>query len=275
VAFDVWIIRMKPAKLMVLGVAGVAAVSAVWLTSGLRAPQVVVKEAAPSQFIPMAEVLVAGAELSMGSVVTAEQLRWQGWPRSSLSEAMITKDSLPNGIEEIAGSVSRAPTMMGEPVRKERLIKGTNGGFMSAILPEGRRAVAINIVSSGAKTAGGFVLPNDRIDVIRTGRDDDAVRARQAETFIAETILQNIRVLAIGQNVQERNGEKVIVGETATLELDPKQAELITLAQRTGELSLVLRSLADAGKSTETPILREEAGLTIVRYGVSQTVGKK
>jgi pilus assembly protein CpaB len=275
VAFDVWIIRMKPAKLMVLGVAGVAAVSAAWLTSGLRAPQVVVREATPSQVIPMTEVLVAGAELSMGSVVTAEQLRWQGWPRSSLSEAMITKDSLPNGIEEIAGSVSRAPTMMGEPVRKERLIKGTNGGFMSAILPEGRRAVAINIVSSGAKTAGGFVLPNDRIDVIRTGRDDDAVRARQAETFIAETILQNIRVLAIGQNVQERNGEKVIVGETATLELDPKQAELITLAQRTGELSLVLRSLADAGKSVETPILREEAGLTIVRYGVSQTVGKK
>jgi pilus assembly protein CpaB len=266
---------MKPAKLMVLGVAGVAAVSAVWLTSGLRAPQVVVKEAIPAQVIPMAEVLVAGAELSMGSVVTAEQLRWQGWPRSSLSEAMITKDSLPNGIEDIAGSVSRAPTMMGEPVRKERLIKGTNGGFMSAILPEGRRAVAINIVSSGAKTAGGFVLPNDRIDVIRTGRDDDAARARQAETFVAETILQNIRVLAIGQNVQERNGEKVIVGETATLELDPKQAELITLAQRTGELSLVLRSLADAGKSVETPILRDEAGLTIVRYGVSQTVGKK
>jgi pilus assembly protein CpaB len=266
---------MKPAKLMVLGVAGVAAVSAVWLTSGLRAPQVVVKEAAPTQVIPMAEVLVAGAELLMGSVVTADQLRWQGWPRSSLSEAMITKDSLPNGIEDIAGSVSRAPTMMGEPVRKERLIKGANGGFMSAILPEGRRAVAINIVSSGAKTAGGFVLPNDRIDVIRTGRDDDAVRAKQAETFIAETILQNIRVLAIGQNVQERNGEKVIVGETATLELDPKQAELITLAQRTGELSLVLRSLADAGKSSEIPILREEAGLTIVRYGVGQTVGKK
>ncbi len=266
---------MKPAKLMVLGVAAVAAVSAVWLTSSLRAPQVIVKQTAPVEAIPMAEVLVAGTELQMGSIVTTEQLRWQGWPRSSLSESMITKDGLPNGIEDIAGSVSRAPTMMGEPVRKERLIKGANGGFMSAILPEGRRAVAINIVSSGAKTAGGFVLPNDRIDVIRTGRDEDAVRAKQTEIFVAETILQNIRVLAIGQNVQERNGEKVIVGETATLELDPKQAELITLAQRTGELSLVLRSLADAGKAAETPILREEAGLTIVRYGVSQTVGKK
>jgi pilus assembly protein CpaB len=266
---------MKPAKLMVLGVAGVAALSAVWLTSSLRTPQVVVQAAAPVQTVPMAEVLVAAAELPMGSGVTAEQLRWQSWPRSALSEAMITKDTLPNGIAEIAGSVSRAPTMMGEPVRRERLIKGANGGFMSAILPEGRRAVAINIVSSGAKTAGGFVLPNDRIDVIRTGRDEEAAKARQGEAFVAETILQNIRVLAIGQNVQERNGEKVIVGETATLELDPKQAELITLAQRTGELSLVLRSLADANKSVEAPVAREEAGLTIVRYGVSQTIGKK
>jgi pilus assembly protein CpaB len=275
VAFDVWISRMKPAKLMVLGVAGVAALSAVWLTSSLRTPQVVVQAATPVQTVPMAEVLVAAAELPMGSGVTAEQLRWQSWPRAALSEAMITKDSLPNGIAEIAGSVSRAPTMMGEPVRRERLIKGANGGFMSAILPEGRRAVAINIVSSGAKTAGGFVLPNDRIDVIRTGRDEEAAKARQGEAFVAETILQNIRVLAIGQNVQERNGEKVIVGETATLELDPKQAELITLAQRTGELSLVLRSLADANKSVEAPVAREEAGLTIVRYGVSQTIGKK
>jgi pilus assembly protein CpaB len=266
---------MKPAKLMVLGVAGIAAMSAVWLTSGLRTPQVVVKETEPSTTVPMAEVLVAGAELAMGSIVTTEQLRWQGWPRSALSDAMITKDTLPNGIDEIAGSVSRAPTMMGEPVRRERLIKGANGGFMSAILPEGRRAVAINIVSSGAKTAGGFVLPNDRVDIIRTGRDEEAARARQGEIFVAETILQNIRVLAIGQNVQERNGEKVIVGETATLELEPKQAELITLAQRTGELSLVLRSLADANKSVEAPVAREEAGLTIVRYGVSQTIGKK
>ncbi len=266
---------MKPAKLMVLGVAGVAALSAVWLTSSLRTPQVVVQAAAPVQTIPMAEVLVAAAELPMGSGVTAEQLRWQGWPRSALSEAMITKDSMPNGIAEIAGSVSRASTMMGEPVRRERLIKGANGGFMSAILPEGRRAVAINIVSSGAKTAGGFVLPNDRVDVIRTGRDDEAGRSKQAEAFVAETILQNIRVLAIGQNVQERNGEKVIVGETATMELDPKQAELITLAQRTGELSLVLRSLADANKSVEAPVAREESGLTIVRFGVTQTIGKK
>jgi pilus assembly protein CpaB len=165
--------------------------------------------------------------------------------------------------------------MLGEPIRKDKLIKGANGGFMSAILPEGRRALAINIVSSGARTAGGFILPNDRVDVINTRRDDEATRIRQADAFVSETILQNIRVLAIGQNVQERNGEKVVIGETATLELDPRQAEVVTLAQRMGELALVLRSLSDASKPEENPVSRDEAGLTIVRYGVSQTIGKK
>jgi pilus assembly protein CpaB len=266
---------MKPAKLMLLGVAGAAALGAVWLTSGLRTPQVVVQQAAPAESVPMADVLVAGIDLPVGSLVTAEQLRWQRWPRAAVSELMITKETAPNGVEDVAGSISRAPSLQGEPIRRDKMIKGANGGFMSAILPEGRRAVAINIVSSGARTAGGFILPNDRVDVLRTGRDDDATRSRQQDVFLAETILQNIRVLAIGQNVQERNGEKVVVGETATLELDPKQAELITLAQRTGEISLVLRSLADANKPSETPITRDEAGLTIVRFGVSQTVGKK
>jgi pilus assembly protein CpaB len=266
---------MKPAKVMVLGVAGVAALAAVWLTSGLRTEKVVVKEAAPVETIPMTDVLIASQDLAVGSHVTGEQLRWQRWPRSAVSELMITKDTMPNAIDEVAGSISRAPSLVGEPIRRDKMIKGANGGFMSAVLPEGRRAIAINIVSSGAKTAGGFILPNDRVDVIRTGRDEEATKARQADVFAAETILQNIRVLAIGANVQERNGEKVVIGETATLELEPRQAELISLAQRTGELSLALRSLADANKKAETPVEREEAGMIVVRYGVSQTIGKK
>jgi pilus assembly protein CpaB len=266
---------MKPAKVMVLGVAGVSALAAVWMTSGLRTEKVVVKEAAPVETVAMTDVLVASQELAVGTSVNADQLKWQRWPRSAVSELMITKDAMPNAMEEVAGSVSRAPSLTGEPIRRDKMIKGANGGFMSAVLPEGRRAIAINIVSSGAKTAGGFILPNDRVDVIRTGRDEEATKARQADVFSAETILRNIRVLAIGTNVQERNGEKVVIGETATLELEPRQAELVTLAQRTGELSLALRSLADANKQIETPVEREDTALTVVRYGVSQTIGKK
>jgi pilus assembly protein CpaB len=225
--------------------------------------------------LAVTEVLIASVDLPVGSVVAPDQIRWQQWPSSAVSELMITKDRMPNGLDDTAGSISRAPSIAGEPIRRDKMIKGVNGGFMSAVLPTGKRAVAINIVSSGARSAGGFILPNDRVDIMRTGRDDDATRARQGEAFMTETILQNIRVLAIGQNIQERNGEKVVVGETATLELDPRQAELVMLAQRSGELSLALRSLADTNKPDEAPAARGETGLTIVRYGNAQTIGKR
>jgi pilus assembly protein CpaB len=268
---------MKPAKLIVLGVAGTAALAAAWLTSSLRTPQVIVKaQDSPAPTIAMTEVLIAAVDLPVGSSVTGEQLKWQPWPKQAVSELMITRDRMPNGVEDTAGSISRAPSLAGEPIRRDKMIKGVNGGFMSAVLPTGKRAVAINIVSSGARSAGGFILPNDRVDIMRTARDDDATKSRQAETFATETLLQNIRVLAIGQNVQERNGEKVVVGETATLELEPRQAELVMMAQRSGELSLALRSLADTNKTDEAPQqARDDTSLTIVRYGNAQNVGKR
>jgi pilus assembly protein CpaB len=265
---------MKPAKLIVLGVAVSAALGAAWLSSGLVKPKIVVAAAAVSQE-KMDQVLVAALEIPVGTQVTADKLRWQDWPTAAVSPLMVTKGSSPQGIEDVAGSIARAPTMDGEPIRKDKMIKGANAGFMSAVLPTGMRAVAINIVSSGAKTAGGFVLPNDRVDIIKTGRDEESTRTKQTDVFVSDTILQNIRVLAIGQNVQERNGEKVVVGETATLEVDPRQAELLTLAQRTGELALVLRSLADIAKKDELTTNKDDLSMTIIRYGVSQTISKK
>jgi pilus assembly protein CpaB len=264
---------MKPAKLMMVGLAGFSALGAMYLYNMQKAP-VLVQQAAPVENVAMTEVLVANAEIPIGMHVTTEQLRWQRWPKDAVSDLMITKASAPDAMNEVAGSIARGQTLLGEPVRRDKMIKGANGGFLSAVLPTGKRAVAINIVANGGRSAGGFILPNDRVDVMKTGRDEDATRARGADVLVAETLLRNIRVLAIGQNIQERNGEKVVVGETATLELDPKQSEVIALAQRTGEVSLVLRSLADANVVDE-PVKSDDASLTIVRFGDSQTIGKK
>jgi pilus assembly protein CpaB len=267
---------MKPAKLIVLAVAGASALGAAWIGSGVMKPKIIVREApASAPQDPVSEVLVAAAEIPLGTLVSADKIRWQRWPKAAVSHLMLTRENSPNGLEDIAGSIARIALIEGEPVRKDKMIKGANAGFMSAILPSGMRAVAINIVSSGARTAGGFVLPNDRVDIIKVGRDEEASRAGRGDTFISDTILNNIRVLAIGQNIQERNGEKVVVGETATLELDPRQAEVITLAQRTGELSLVLRSMADISNKQEAPVNRDGSDMTIVRFGVSQTISKK
>lgn len=212
------------------------------------------------------DVLVAADDLQLGKITVPEDFQWQPWPKDAINPVMIKKSDNDKIVAELAGSIVRANVFKGEPIRRERLIKGSGSGFLSAILPSGMRAVAINIDSQGANSAGGFILPNDKVDVIRTVKPEGG---QQNTEFTSETILKNVKVLAIGQNVQEKNGQSVVVGSNATLELEPVQAETIILAQRTGQLSLVLRSILDSAPTaveTDKPV---EHGTTIVRYGVS------
>jgi pilus assembly protein CpaB len=201
-------------------------------------------------------------------------MRWQPWPAEGVPAGSITKSEAPGGLDESVGSLVRSAFVGGEPIRREKLIKADGSGFMSAILPAGMRAAAISIDTRG-RHHGGRLHPAQRPGGRAAHlRDDEGARGG-ADAHVSETILSNIRVLAIGQNVQERNGERVVTGETATLELTPGQAEQITLAQKTGQISLVLRSLADAS-APETPRdEKTETGLTIVRYGVSKQMPKR
>ena len=174
--------------------------------------------------------------------------------------------------------MTRVAFIRGEPIRHDKLVKAGAGGFMSAILPTGKRAIAIKIDNGGNSSAGGFILPNDRVDVVRLARDEDATKARGVEVMTAQTILANVRVLAIGQNVEEQNGKKVITGANATLELDPDQVNLIILAQQAGNplLHLALRSLVDSGGPALTVVDTDGSakGLTVVRYGAAQQAAR-
>ena len=221
--------------------------------------------------IEIEQVLVAGQDLPMGSVVNEAAMVWRPWPKADVSELMITKSAKPEALKDIAGSMTRVAFLRGEPIRRDKLIKAGAGGFMSAILPSGKRAVAIKIDNEGDSEAGGFILPNDRVDVVRLARDEEATKARGVEVMRAEPILTNVRVLAIGQNVEEQNGKKVVTGANATLELDPDQVNLIILAQHAGNsnLHLVLRSLVDSGGPARTVVTADSA-LTVVRYGAAQ-----
>jgi pilus assembly protein CpaB len=263
---------MRTAQIVVLGVALAAAAGAVVMFGSAGDPPPPAVEAAPA--VRTTDVLVAAGEVPLGQTLRPNDMRWQSWPAELVPSGLITRDENPNALEDTIGSIARSSFLSGEPLRRDRLIKTDGSGFMSAILPSGMRAIAISIDTRGATSAGGFVLPNDRVDVIRTARDDDASRANSADVHVSETILHNIRVLAIGQNVQERNGERVVTGETATLEVTPGQAELLTQAQKTGQLTLALRSLADVRQPVE---VREErdSGLTIVRYGISRQMPKR
>ena len=254
---------MKPARLAVLAVALLAGVSAMYLMSG-ESTAPVVQEAPPQ--VAMTEILVAAADLPLGQALKAEDIRWQPWPESALNPNFIAKTTSPNAQTEMVGSVIRSGFLTNEPLRLDKLVKAGNG-FMSAILPAGMRAVAIEVPKGGANSAGGFILPNDFVDVIRIFRQDEGNTSEQ----ISETLLSDIRVLAVGQVVQERNGETVVTADNVTLSLTPAQTETVMLAQKTGQLSLALRSILDSNKTSEVVDSgRSETGLTVVRFGVAK-----
>lgn len=267
---------MKTARIAVLGIAVAAGGAAAYLFSGTPPPPATVTVVAAPTPVNTVDILVSAVELPMGQTIRPSDLRWQAWPADTPTGGYITKKQEAGALEDTTGAIVRQAFLPGEPIRREKLIKTDGSGFMSAILPPGMRAVAISIDTRGATSAGGFILPNDRVDLIRTYRDEEASRASGTDVHNSETILNNIRILAIGQTVQERNGEKVVTGETATLELTPAQSELVTLGQKTGQISLALRSLADAGKVDDAPVEdRSENSLTVVRFGVSKQTPKR
>lgn len=263
---------MKAARLIVLGVAVAAGGLAALLAgrSAYRAPP-----PAPVAQLATVDVLVAKSDIAQGTTVKADELRWQLWPASSAGSNFIRKSDRPDGIEQIAGSIVRGGTFYaGEPIQESRLVKGTASGYLSAILSAGMRAVATEI--SAETSAGGFVIPGDHVDVILTHRDREAEKRTSVETFVSETIIQNAPVLAVDQTVADKNGQKVVIGKTVTLELSPRQAEALALGKQMGTLSLALRSVVDTSKTAgETDEVPARGGINMVRFGVSTTAATK
>lgn len=252
---------MSPARIIILVVALAAGIGAAMLMQRPTAPARVTEVAAPT--VP---VLVAAADIPIGNTLTAADLRWIDWPQASVPAGVVRRDETPEAETELAGQVARYALLGAEPIRREKLIKTDGTGFLSAILPSGMRAIAITTDSRGANTAGGFILPNDRVDVVATIKGESS--NGRGDVTLSETILRNLRVLAIGQNIQERNGEKVVIGETATLEVDPTQVETLVRSQQQGSLTLALRSLKDAGEAT-TASHANEGAMTLVKYGIT------
>lgn len=195
--------------------------------------------------------------------------------KGSVSKFYVTKAENPKGLDDYKGALARSPLMAGDPVNTARVAKGDKGGVLAALLPEGMRGVAV--VISPETGAGGFILPNDRVDVLLTRKERAPNNSNARDSVVTETILPNIRVLAIDQTLQEKDGEKVVVGRTATLELSPRQAESLQMAKSLGDISLTLRSLADAKtpQNGDVPNFKAEdttSSMTIIRNGVSVQV---
>jgi pilus assembly protein CpaB len=264
---------MKAARIVVLAVAVGAGGIAAYLASGSKEPP----PAPPPEVVQIdtTEILVAKGDINMGQVVSAKDIQWQTWPTSAANAHFVRKRDRANAIEQLTGSIARSPFVAGEPIREEKLIKANGSGFMAALLPSGTRAVSTEI--SPETGAGGFILPNDRVDVLLTRRDREAEKATGIEAHISEIILSDIRVLAIDQTIEEKNGQRVVVGRTATLEVTPSQAETLAVSRQRGVLSLALRSLIDANApavATDEDNTKRRR-LNMVRFGVSTATTPK
>jgi len=256
---------MGPVRILILAVALAAAIGAVVVVRGMskaQAPAAEAAQAAPAPK-PAAMVLVAKRDLPPGTRLAVTDLTWQSWPQESLNPAFIVQGAErkppANDTQKIAataseiakaavgapddqaaalaGAVVREALLANEPVTERKLVRAGSAGVMAVALEPGMRAVAVPL--SAETAAGGFILPGDHVDVVQS-READAGDKR----YVSETVLKNVKVLAIDQTTAAPDGSAV-VGATATLSLTPSQAEVLVLAKSEGRLTLVLRSYAD------------------------------
>src|ERR1700731_3677663 len=255
---------MNISRIIVLIIALSAGGVAAYLVSGSDSKP---PPAEPVAQLQTVDVLVAKSDIGLGQPVAAQDMQWQTWPAATSSNGFIRRNERPDATTQIAGSIARTPFIAGEPIREAKLVRANGSGFMAAILPTGMRAVSTEI--SPETGAGGFILPNDRVDVLLTKRDKS--QSGQADVIKSEVILPNVRVLAIDQAPKEKDGQNTVIGKTVTLELKPEQAETLARARQSGTLSLALRSIVDVSMAEQTTDDAPKQGGTInvIRYGVS------
>ena len=240
-------------RVLILLLAVGAAGGAAWLTMNASQQPQVTASTNEKPIIPTVDVLVATNIISGGEVLSPDKMRWKPWPEPELNDQFITREKMPDAIGDLSGSFVNRAFGAGEPIRKERLME-TNANLMSNKITPGKRAAAVKI--SAENTAGGFILPGDRVDVIHTVTRPGA--DGQALTNVSEIIISNVRVLAIDQTaVQSPEGSAI--GKTATLELSPDDAERVMAAEASGLLSLVLRAVTDHAETLQEVLVVVDA----------------
>ena len=302
---------MKPARIIVICVAAVAAIGLALVVRAMGSPSnspTAVATAAAVPVRPMAKVLVAAKDLQPGQRLKESDLAWKDWPVDEVNPAFITDGTTPLPAVEPAegaapaarpegavasvtraatnlttggakadyvGSVVREPILAGEPIVSRKIVRAGDSGYMAAYLEPGMRAMAIRVTVETA--AGGFILPGDRVDVLLTRETNlSNIGAQEGDRskFASSTVMQNIKVLAIDQSTRAGDDEQAVVGATATLEVGPRDAEALALAKSEGELSLVLRSYADTGGPSGriAPVARQSSAVRIYRGGAPEVV---
>lgn len=268
---------MRPARLILLLVALVAGGLAAFLvtrTGRAPAPAPAVAQVVEEK---KTQVLVAKGPIGIGQRLSAAQVEWQDWPEGALRPEYVTITAMPDAPAQLTDAVARFEFFPGEPIREAKLVR-SDQGYLSAVLSPGMRGVSVGVAA--VSSAGGFVVPNDHVDVVLT----TSTSAGQQ----SEVILSNVRILAIGKRLGEmgatsgdETGENASPTPTtfdsstiATLELDPGQAETLINASTQGQLSLTLRSVVDFGRPDTATAAAERTNqpVRVFRFGREQSV---
>jgi pilus assembly protein CpaB len=267
---------MNLTRISILSIAAFAAIAAALLMRGVLGGGTAPVQASLPAPTSTIDVLVSARELDPGYSLDAAAVRWEAWPKTSVSAGFITKENYPDISKAVEGIVVRAPLVASEPVTEAKIVRSGASGYLAATIKPGKRAVSIPI--SAETGAGGFILPNDRVDVILS-RD---ITTGSVKLFQTETLLRDVRVLAIDQAATQEKDQKSVVGKTATLELTQSEAEvvaegIIKARAQQGALSLTLRALGDNGMDAVTeikakaPVYRpagtRPTSVSVIRYG--------
>jgi pilus assembly protein CpaB len=187
---------------------------------------------------PQRSILVARGAIARGQILKPQDFSWQVWPEGGIDKNYIQAGT--RTTDAFSGWVARDPFAPGEPITEAKIVAPGSRGFLAAALAPGMRAVSVPVTATSG--ISGFVFPGDQVDILITHRTSgNAENSHEA----AETVLHNVRVIAVDQKLDSKNGEP-LVAHTATLEVTPKQSEMIAVATEIGKLSLSLRSLATA-----------------------------
>jgi len=187
------------------------------------------------------KVLAATTDIPVGGFVRADRhLAWVEWPKGTVTQSYITEGK--HNIVDFEGAVARRAIMSGEPISSSVLVRSSEGGFLSAVLNPGMRAVSISVTPISGNA--GFIFPGDRVDLILT-HQVSAVNTSNPNMLASETFIENVRVVAVDQRLDNPTDNKATIAKTVTLEVLPKQAEMINVAGRLGNISLSLRSWTD------------------------------
>ena len=238
---------MNVKQIAIIGVALVVAGGAFVFTQNQQPKQVAQAVTAPA--INTVKVLVSNQDLAVGTRITKDSLIWRDWPSDAVGPTFITQGKDPKALEHFVGAVVKTQLAIGEPIVGGKLvIADPKNGILAALLTPGMRAVTINVKTN--TSVAGFILPENRVDVILTRTIAFPNGGQTVNRTVSSTILENVRVLAIDQRVMQEKGQQAMTGSSATLELSPADSERLSQADSLGEISLALRSYADANGPT-------------------------